>query len=84
VKGKNVAYFKTTALGKWPDPQPPPRDYQPENVVEPVDKLYKAMRKTKTEYRYKRLMVAASIAALCFLVFLGGWPAPGAAGLPFP
>ena len=72
VKGKNVAYFKTTALGKWPDPVTPPRDYQPENVVEPMEELYKAMRKTKTEYRYKRLKVAASIAALCFLVFLGG------------
>ena len=71
-KGKHVQCFKTTALGKWPDPQTPPRDYQPENVVEPMEKLYEAMRKTKTEYRYKRLKVAASIAALCFLVFLGG------------
>ena len=71
-KGKHVQCFKTTAMGKWPDPQTPPLDYEPKNVVEPMEKLYEAMRKTKTEYRYKRLKVAASIAALCFLVFLGG------------
>ena len=71
-KGKHVQCFKTTAMGKWPDPQTPPLDYEPKNVVEPMEKLYEAMCKTKTEYRYKRLKVAASIAALCFLVFLGG------------
>lgn len=71
VKGKNVAYFKTTALGKWLGPRTPPRSYQPENVVEPMEALYEAMHRVRRQHKRRKLGAAVAVAALCFLVFWG-------------
>ena len=71
VKGKNVAYFKTTAMGKWPDPVTPPRDYQPKNVVEPMEGLYEAMHRVRRQHKRRKREAAVAVAALCFLLFWG-------------
>lgn len=71
VKGKNVAYFKSSALGKWLDPRTPPRNYQPENVVEPMEDLYEAMHRVRKQHKRRKLEAAVAVAALCLLLFWG-------------
>jgi len=70
-KGKHVKCFKSTAMGKWPDPLTPPRDYQPENVVEPMEALYEAMHRVRRQHRRRKLGAAVAVAALCSLLFWG-------------
>ncbi|MBQ7193186.1 MAG: GTPase domain-containing protein [Synergistaceae bacterium] len=50
-KGQRVHVYKTEAMGKWPSVDELPTDYEPKNVIEPMDELitemYTARQKSK-------------------------------------
>ena len=48
AKGKYDKSFLTTSLGDWLDPSTPPKneDYHPINVIEPMEQMYRDIRRS--------------------------------------
>lgn len=49
-KGGYVRPYKSQAMGTWPDDNTPPVDFNPVNVVEPMDELFEAMYESKAAH----------------------------------
>ncbi len=64
-KGRNVATYKSIAMGKWKDSETPPSSdsYEPENVLEPMEDMFERMVSAgkKRDRLYFKLAVAALI-----------------------
>lgn len=67
-----VKAFKVTAIGDWADSCTLPKEYKPQNVIKPMEELYKTMssiHKKKSEVR----SILIAITALLVLTALGTW-----------
>lgn len=60
-KGGYVRYYKSQAMGQWPDANTPPVDFEPVNVVEPVEELFEAMTITKYSHATKFMKIVAGL-----------------------
>ena len=49
-KGGYVRPYKTQAMGTWQDSNTPPADFNPVNVIEPMDELFEAMYESKATH----------------------------------
>lgn len=63
-KGGYVRYYKSQAMGQWPDANTPPVDFEPVNVVEPVEELFEAMTVTKSSHATKYMKIVAGLALI--------------------
>ena len=63
-KGGYVRSFKTQAMGQWPDANTPPVDFEPVNVVEPLEELFLAMIQTKSAHKSKFLKIVGVLSLL--------------------
>lgn len=66
-KGSYVRYYKSQAMGQWPDANTPPVDFEPVNVVEPVEELFEAMTVTKSSHATKYMKIVAGLALISFI-----------------
>lgn len=61
-KGQRVKAYKTQAMGKWPSVNMLPKDYEPKNVIEPMDELIIEMYNArKAPVSTKRKLITAGI-----------------------
>lgn len=74
--GRFVDFWKVTSMGKWLNPSLPPKDFQPENVIEPMEAMFEKMKKSMKIHITK--MVAITAACLCL-----GWASLIGAGWGF-
>lgn len=65
-KGGYVRSYKTQAMGQWQDDNTPPIDFEPVNVVEPLEELFLAMIQTKSAHKSKfmKIVVVLSLLAI--------------------
>lgn len=67
-----VKAYKVTAIGDWADFCTLPKEYKPQNVIKPMEELYKTMNEINKKKREVRSILIA-IAALLVLTALGTW-----------
>jgi len=78
-KGRNVKYYKVSAMGKWKDSQTPPAEefYEPLNVVESMEDFLRAMHESKTRHSKMRFVRQAlrllTKAAALFATIIALW-----------
>ncbi|MBL3538479.1 hypothetical protein [Aminivibrio sp.] len=60
----NIKAFRVVAIGKWPDQKTLPREYEPQNVIKPMEELYKMMSSQENERRKIKSAVLAVVALL--------------------
>ena len=51
-EGSNAMLFKVEAMGKWPSANTLPEEFQPKNIVEPMDMLFEKMIKSRKKHSY--------------------------------
>ena len=51
-EGSNARLFKVEAMGKWPSANTLPKEFQPKNIVEPMDMLFEKMLKSRKKHSY--------------------------------
>lgn len=72
--GKFVRCWKVTSMGKWINPSAPPREYKPENVLEPMEEMLQAMKKSgKIFTRKVRMITGLSLLASWLALVGAGW-----------
>ena len=75
-KGQRVKVYKTESIGKWPSVDELPADYEPKNVIEPMDELITEMyaarhepKKTKGKLAVGCLLIAAVVVEAVLFVW---------------
>lgn len=71
AKGKHVNAYKSQAIGKWESPQKIPREYQPDNVIEPMEELFEAMTLSRSRYGKRKTGILTVVGLLLFSLFFG-------------
>ncbi len=69
--GKFVRSWKVTSLGKWIDPSSPPEEYNPENVLEPMESMLEEVKKSCSIWTRKKMVVAALAGLLAWGGLIG-------------
>ena len=71
-KGGYVRSYKTQAMGQWPDATTVPVDFEPVNVVEPLEELFTAMIETKSKHKSMFIKIVAALAILAVIAAESG------------
>lgn len=58
--------FKVTAVGSWPDDYTLPIEYEPQNVLKPMEELYKTM----SNHEVEKKQIKTALIAIVVLLFL--------------
>ena len=66
-KGSYVKSYATQSMGKWQDDETPPLDYEPVNVLEPMEELFQTMAASRASYSKKLATVLTTGLALVLL-----------------
>ena len=66
-KGGYVRAYKTQAMGKWPDAKTPPIEFDPVNVVEPIEEMLDAMISSKTGHKHTLRIIIAAISIVSLI-----------------
>lgn len=62
--GGDLKAFRVISIGKWPDQKTLPKEYEPQNVIKPMEELYKMMSSQEHERKKIRSAVIATAALL--------------------
>ena len=68
-EGSNARLFKVEAMGKWPSANTLPKEFQPKNIVEPMDMLFEKMIKSRKKHSYITECILV-VPFSCLLYFL--------------
>ncbi len=70
--GKRVVSWKVTSLGEWLSPSTPPDQYQPVNVLEPMESMFSEIKKSVGSWSRKVTLVVVLLTVLGYLSLMGG------------
>lgn len=70
--GGDLKAFRVISIGKWPDQKTLPKEYEPQNVIKPMEELYKMMSSQEHERKKIRSAVLA-VAALLVVSTAATW-----------
>lgn len=73
-KGRFIRCWKVASMGKWISPSAPPKEYEPENVVEPMEEMLETMKRSGGIFTTKvRLITALCILCAWGALMGAGW-----------